>query len=257
MKRRIPKISQAIALLLLGMPLHAATVMVFAAASLTDSLRELSTAYEARTGDKVVFNLAGSGSLARQIEEGAPADLFISADETSMNHLEKTGRLVTKTRRGLLSNRLVIVVPADSALSITSVRNLAEPRVKRVAFGEPRTVPAGSYTQEYLEKRGLWAEVRRKGVPCESVRAVLAAVESGNVDAGVVYRTDAAISKRVRVAVEVPAQEGPKIIYPMALVRDSKQPAGAKQFLDYLCSDPAGEVFKKHGFIVLEPGKAP
>jgi len=256
-KKRILQVSRAIALLAFGMPAWAATVTVFAAASLTDSLREIATAYEKQTGDRIVFNLAGSGTLTRQIEEGAPADLFFSADEARMDNLEKRGFLVRETRRSRLSNSLVIVVPSDSPLGIISAKDLAEPRVKRVALGDPRTVPVGSYTREYLERLKLWSAVRPKGVPCESARAVLAAVESGNVEAGVVYKTDAAPSKQVRVAVEVPINEGPKISCPMALLRDSRQPEVAKKFLDYLRSDAAGEVFKRHGFIVLNSGKAP
>jgi molybdate transport system substrate-binding protein len=230
---------------------QAATVTVFAAASLTDSLKEIAVTYEQRTGDKIVFNFAASGPLARQIEEGAPADLFFSADEARMDTLEKKGLIVKESRRARLSNRLVIVTLSDSALSIGSPKDLATPAVKRLALGEVRTVPAGTYAKEYLTQLKLWSGVEGKVIPCENVRAVLAAVESGNVDAGIVYRTDAAISKKVKTVFEVPRDTGPAISYPMALVKDSKEAAAAKKFLDYLSSPAADEVFSRRGFILL------
>ena len=224
--------------------------MVFAAASLTESLQEIAAAYEKQSGDKIVFNFAASGTLARQIEEGAPADIFFSADEAKADALEKKGLLVKETRKSLLGNSLVIVTPPDSA-AIQSPADLTNAAVKRVALGDPRIVPAGTYAKAYLEKSGLWAGVEPKVVPCENVRAVLAAVESGNVDAGVVYKTDAAISKKVKVAFEVPAADGPKISYPAALVANAPHPDAAKKFLGCLTGSEADAVFARHGFIVL------
>jgi molybdate transport system substrate-binding protein len=237
-------------LLFCAVPLRAATVMVFAAASLTESLQEIAAAYEKQSGDKIVFNFAASGTLARQIEEGAPADIFFSADEAKADALEKKGLLVKETRKSLLGNSLVIVTPPDSA-AIQSPADLTNAAVKRVALGDPRIVPAGTYAKAYLEKSGLWAGVEPKVVPCENVRAVLAAVESGNVDAGVVYKTDAAISKKVKVAFEVPAADGPKISYPAALVANAPHPDAAKKFLGCLTGSEADAVFARHGFIVL------
>ena len=238
-----------------GLPainLRAAEVCVFAAASLTDSLHEIAAGYEHQTGDKIVFNFAASGPLARQIEEGAPADIFFSADEARMDALEKKGLIVKETRRSRLSNRLVIVAPQESSVVVAAPGDLAGPGVKRLALGDPATVPAGTYAKEYLTKLGLWAGVEKKVVPCENVRAVLSAVESGNVEAGIVYKTDAAISSKVKVAFEVAASEGPKISYPMALVKeDSKQPAAAGRFLEHLAGAKAGEVFGRRGFILL------
>ena len=230
--------------------LVAAQVTVFAAASLTESLQEIAAAYEKQSGDKIVFNFAASGTLARQIEEGAPADIFFSADEAKADALEKKGLLVKETRKSLLGNSLVIVTPPDSA-AIQSPADLTNAAVKRVALGDPRIVPAGTYAKAYLEKSGLWAGVEPKVVPCENVRAVLAAVESGNVDAGVVYKTDAAISKKVKVAFEVPAADGPKISYPAALVANAPHPDAAKKFLGCLTGSEADAVFARHGFIVL------
>ena len=234
---------------------HPTQVTVFAAASLTDSLKEIAAVYEKRAGDKIVFNFAASGPLLRQIEEGAPADIFFSADETKMDAAENKGLIVKETRRSRLSNLLVLATLTDSPLPLATPKDLAAPNVKRVALGDPKTVPAGTYAKEYLTKLDLWRAVERKVVPCENVRAVLAAVESGNVDAGIVYQTDAAISRKVKVVFEVSAKDGPKISYPLALVRDSRQPVAASKFLEHLASPEAGEIFARHGFIVLPADK--
>src|SRR5262245_50972887 len=201
-----------------------ATINVFASASLTDTLKEIAAAYEKQSGDKVVFNFGASSFLARQIEEGAPADVFFSADEARMDALAKKGLIVTGTRKSRLSNSLVIVVPADDSRPIQSPSDLAEARVQRLALADPKTVPAGIYAREFLEKAGLWTAVEKKVVPTDNVRAALAAVESGNVEAGIVYKTDARISRKVKVAYEVPVKEGPAISYPMAAVKDAKEP---------------------------------
>ncbi|MGO8701112.1 MAG: molybdate ABC transporter substrate-binding protein [Limisphaerales bacterium] len=228
----------------------AARVTVFAAASLADSLQEIAAAYEKQSGERIVFNFAASGLLARQIEEGAPADLFISADEAWADALETKGLIVKETRRDLLANSLVIVTAPDTA-AVQSPGDLTHAAVKRVALGDPRTVPAGTYAKVYLEKSGLWPAIKSKVIPCANVRAVLAAVESGNVDAGLVYQTDAAISKNVRVAFAVPMGVGPRIVYPAALVKDAPQHDAAKQFLGYLAGKEAGAVFRRRGFVVL------
>lgn len=230
--------------------LLAAEINVFAAASLADSLKEIAGTYQKESGDKVTFNLGASSLLARQIEEGAPADLFFSADEAKMDSLEKKGLIVKETRKSRLGNSLAIVVISDSALVINSAQDLIGEKLKRVALAEPKTVPAGIYAKEYLTRQNLWTAVEPKLVPTENVRAALAAVESGNVDAGIVYTTDAAISKKVKVALAIPANEGPKISYPLALLKDSKQPEAAKKFLAYLEGKSAGEVFRNYGFIL-------
>lgn len=230
----------------------AAVVTVFAAASLTNALTEIGAGWERGGGEKVVFNFASSSTLARQIREGAPADLFLSADEIQMDALEKAGLLATGSRRSVLSNTLAIVVPLDSLLRISSARDLAGPGVKRLALAEPTSVPAGIYSKKLLEDLGVWKDVSGKIVPTENVRATLAAVESGNVDAGIVYRTDALISKKIRVAYEVPAKDGPPISYPFALLREAPSPVGAKKFLDFLSSQAARGVFARHGFVVKE-----
>jgi molybdate transport system substrate-binding protein len=230
--------------------LHAADLQIFAAASLTDALKEIAPAYEAASGDKLQFNLAGSNALARQIQEGAPADVFLSADEAKMDALETAGLILDTTRTSLLSNSLVIVVASDSSLAIAAPKDLAGPGVTRLALADTKGVPAGVYAKEYLEKIGVWEAVKDRVVPTENVRAALAAVESGNAEAGIVYKTDSAISKVVKVAYEVPVAEGPKISYPMAVVKASKNSVSAEKFLAYLQSEPALAVFRKYGFLV-------
>ncbi len=240
-------------LLLLGsLAVKAEDLTVFAAASLTDALKEIAADYEKSNSDKIAFNFAASGTLELQIRHGAPADLFVSADELKMNDLEKDGLLAPGTRRDLLANRLVIVVPGDSAATLASAAELADPKFKRIALGETHIVPAGIYARQYLEKIGVWKQVEPRVVPLENVRAALAAVETGNADAGIVYQTDALHSKKVKVAYTVPAAEGPSIVYPAGLVKDSKHLAAAKKFLAWLSAPQAQAVFQRHGF--LPPG---
>src|SRR6478736_5057199 len=238
--------------LLLAPSLQAAEINVFAAASLTDSLKEIAARYEKQSGDKLVFNLGASSTLARQIEAGAPADIFFSADEAKMDGLEKKGLIDVATRKSRLGNVLVIVVASDSVLKIDSAYALTNAAVQKLALADPQAVPAGVYAKQWLGDLYFWAAIEPKVVPTENVRAALAAVESGNVEAGVVYKTDAGISKKVKVAYEVPAKDAPKISYPVALVKDSKQADAAKKFLNYLDSKDAGDIFKKFGFVLLD-----
>jgi molybdate transport system substrate-binding protein len=229
-----------------------ARVIVFAAASLTDCLKEIAGRYEQSTGDQIILNLAASSTLAMQVRAGARADIFFSADEARMQALEDEGLLAKGTRRSRLSNTLVIVVAAEGGAEVSSPGDLAGPRIKRLALADPRAVPAGVYAREYLERVKLWPAIRPKVVPMENVRAALAAVGGGDVDAGIVYKTDAAISRRVRIAWEAPRQEGPRISYPTALLADAPQPQAGRRFLDHLGSEPAAAVFRKFGFVVLD-----
>jgi molybdate transport system substrate-binding protein len=238
--------------LLISARLFAAELTVHAAASLTDAMKEIGPAYEKESGDKLKFNFGASSMLARQIEEGAPADLFFSADEAKMDALEKKDLLLPGTRRGLLSNLLVIVVATDAAAVPKSASDLAKPEYKKIALAEPQTVPAGIYAREYLQKLGLWDALKEKVVPTETVRSALAAVESGNVEAGFVYKTDSLISKKVKIAVEISAAEGPKISYPIAVVKSSKEPERAKKLAEYLAGPAARQVFEKFGFIIAK-----
>jgi molybdate transport system substrate-binding protein len=246
------KTAATLAITLSALAAHAATITVFAAASLTDSLQEIGQTYERKSGDKIEFNFAGSSVLERQIEAGAPADIFFSADEAKMDALAKKGLVDEATRRTRLSNTLVIVVPSDSPLSIHSASDLISDRITHIALAAP-PVPAGVYAKQYLVKLNLWKQAAPKVVPMANVRAALGAVESGDADAGIVYSTDAAISKKVRVAYAVPAQAGPKISYPVAILKGAPESPAARAFLDYLESDAAGQVFARFGFIVDNP----
>ncbi|MCE0524065.1 MAG: molybdate ABC transporter substrate-binding protein [Methylacidiphilales bacterium] len=239
-------------------PTNADEVEVFAAASLTDALTEIGSTYEKSGGDHIAFNFAASGTLEMQIKAGANADIFFSADEAKMNDLEKYGAVVKGTRKDVLSNSLVIVVPVDSSMTLTSAAQLADPKIGRIALGQPQSVPAGIYAKEYLQKIGIWAQVEARIIPTESVRAALAAVETGNVDAGIVYKTDALQSKKVKVAYEVPAAEGPVIAYPVARVTRAgtagvgdftEHLKAVQKFLDYLSEPASLKIFEKYGFI--------
>ncbi|MBV9070475.1 MAG: molybdate ABC transporter substrate-binding protein, partial [Acidobacteria bacterium] len=202
------------------------------------------------TGDTLLFDFGASSTLARQIAEGAPSDVFISADESKMDQLQQRGFIIKASRRSILSNTLVIIVPSDSNLKINGGADLADDAISNIAVAEPQSVPAGIYAKEYLRKLHVWDRIKDKLIPTENVRAALAAVESGNVQTGIVYRTDALISRSVRIAFEVPRAEGPRISYPAAIVGDSKQKAAAQRFIDFLQTPPAQDIFRKYGFII-------
>ena len=223
-------------------------ILVFAAASLTESLQEIGKAYEARTGTKVVYSFGASSDLQRQIAAGARADVFFSADTPKMDTLEKDGLVKKADRREFLSNVLVVVVPADSPTLPANAKELAS--LPKIALADPAAVPVGIYAKKWLESEGVWSEVAPKVVPALDVRAALAAVASGSVSAGVVYATDAAISKGVRVAFTV--AKGPPIAYSVAAVAGSKHAAEAQAFVTFLQSDEAKAVFKKRGFRILD-----
>jgi molybdate transport system substrate-binding protein len=239
----------AVALLLLAArPALAENVLVFAAASLTDVLKDLGQAFGRTTGNTVAFNFAGSNDLARQIVAGAPADAFFSADLARMNELEQAGLVDPAERRDVLSNVLVVVVPAGATTTIAVPADLA--KLGKVALANPDAVPAGVYAKQYLQKRGLWGAIAPKVVPTLDVRAALAAVEAEHAEAGIVYATDAAGSQRVRVALRIPRDEGPAIVYPLAPLRKSPK-AAARDVVRFLTSPDAKPVYERYGFIVL------
>ncbi len=236
---------------LMASSLVADEIGVFAAASLTDALQEIAAAYERRSSDRIVFNFGGSSQLALQIREGAPADLFISADEEKMAILARQKLLVDSTRVRLLSNTLVVVVPKTQGIPILSLRDLTSPAIASIALAEPSSVPAGIYARKLLVSAGLWARLEKKVIPTDNVRSALAAVEAGNVDAAIVYRTDAMSSKLVRIALTIPRGRGPAISYPAAVLREAEHPAAARRLLTFLQSREARTIFERHGFIVF------
>ncbi|WP_442888935.1 molybdate ABC transporter substrate-binding protein [Congregicoccus parvus] len=227
----------------------AAEIRVLAAASLSDVLREIAPLHARATGDTIVFGFGGSGMLARQILEGAPADVFVSADTIRFDRLEAAGLVADGTRRILATNTLVLVVAAERGAEVAEASDLGGPAIRRLAIGEPATVPAGTYAKAHLEKTGLWSNVQRKLVPLDNVRAVLAAVEAGNADAGFVYRTDALASARVRIAIEVPHEDALPVAYPAGVLTDAESPEAARALLDFLVGAEAQAVFAKHGFL--------
>jgi len=220
-------------------------LLVFGAASLTESLQELGKAFEAKTGTVVRFSFGASSDLARQIKAEAPADVFFSADTAKMDDLERAGLVRKEDRREFLSNVLVVVVPSKSSLRISQAKDLTA--LPRLAIADPAAVPAGIYSKKWLEGLGLWKEIEPKVVPTLDVRAALAAVASEAAPAGIVYKTDAAISKDVKIAMIV--QNGPEITYSLARVKASTPPA-AQKFVEFIAGPEGRAVFERRGFVI-------
>ncbi len=226
------------------------TLVVSAAASLKDVLEEIAKGYrQSKPGIDVRYNFGASGALQEQIENGAPVDVFISAAKKQMDALEQKGMLLPGSRRNLAGNQLVLVAP-KSRTGLTSFSKLADPGVKRVAIGEPRSVPAGQYAEQVLQKLGIYESLKPKFVLANNVRQVLAFVESGNADAGIVYLTDAKISDKVKVVAIANERFHSPIVYPMAVLKTSQNASAAKSFVQYLSSNPAKALLRKYGFIV-------
>lgn len=229
-----------------------ATLLISAAASLKDALGTLEPSFEQEHRlVQLNYNFAGSGTLQRQIEQGAPADVFISAASQQMDALQQKGLILAGSRHALLSNQLVLIVPSQSGLALTRFQDLTKAEVSRIAMADSSSVPAGQYAKALLQNLHLFETLKHKFVLGNSVRSVLAAVESGNADAGIVYETDARISKRVKVAAIAPARQYPPIIYPGAVLKRSQSSEVALAYLQFLSSDRARAVFKKYGFGVV------
>lgn len=226
---------------------RAEQLLVFAAVSLSDALAEISSSYTAESGDELQFNLQASSALVRQIAAGAPADVFISADEEKMDQLQAQQLIDERSRIKLLGNALVLVAAPDNT-AIRAATDLTSAVVEHIAIAQPDSVPAGIYARKYLQHIGLWDALQPKFIPTENVRAALSAVMSGNAAAGFVYKTDATSTPRVKIAYEIPEEDVPPIIYPAAVVKDAPHNEAAQRFLSYLTTDAAGVVFEKHGF---------
>ena len=227
-------------------PIFTATELtVYAAASLADALAENAAAFQKERGAIIYCNFGASSALARQIEAGGRADLFISADEEKMDWLQRKDLILAHSRTNLLSNSLIVVVAGEVSGADWPGALL---RFDRIALAEPATVPAGIYARKYLESAGVWATLKKKFIPTQSVRGALAAVESGNVDAAIVYKSDGHLLKTSKVAYEIPLAETPLITYPAAVTTESAHPELAAQFLRYLGSETAWEVWSRHGF---------
>jgi molybdate transport system substrate-binding protein len=230
---------------------HAETVIVFAAASLKNALDEVGAAY-GRTGGEARFSYAASSAIARQIEQGAPADVYVSADSDWMNYLAERKLIVPASRRDLLTNRLALIAPADSKATIRIGRGMPLARALgsgRLAVAGP-DVPAGKYAKASLSALGVWDSVSGKLAQAENVRTALQYVARGETPFGIVYDTDAKVEPKVRIVGLFPDATHPKIVYPAAVVAASNNPDAAK-FLAYMGSPPAAAIFRKYGFTVL------
>lgn len=228
----------------------ASTITVFAAASLKNALDEATGTYEKNSGHKIVVSYAASPALAKQIENGAPADIFISADLDWMDYIVERGLVQTETRVNLLCNTLVLIASAASTVKLTIgpdfplARSLGD---GRLAMANPDSVPAGKYGKAALESLDVWESVRDRIAPAENVRAALALTSRGETPFGIVYRTDALADSGVRIVGEFPAVSYPPIVYPAAVMTSSKGQVAA-QFLRYLSSPPGQKLFAKYGF---------
>lgn len=222
-------------------------LVVSVAASVHPALEEIAGLYRAATGVTVALNTGSSSTLARQIVEGAPASVFVSADDLQMAVVEKAGRVVAGTRTRLLTNQLAVVVPADAPAAFT-LAQLLEARVTRLAMGEPASVPAGVYGRRWLEHEGAWSRLQPKVIPFPTVRAVLSAVEAGRVDAGIVYATDARDSS-ARVVATLSSQDHAylNIAHPVAVIVGPAEAEG-RRFLQFLQGAAARAVFARRGF---------
>lgn len=224
---------------------------ISAAVSLKDALGEIQANYRQQHPNvKLLFNLGASGALQQQIEQGAPVDIFISAAPKQMDGLAAKNLIDKASRRNLVENKLVLIVPKDSPLGLTAFADLAKAGVKKLSIGEPSVVPAGQYAREVLQKLALWDQMKGKIVYAKDVRTVLAYVETGNVDAGIVYKTDAAISSKVKIAATAPEGSHRPILYPAAVLAGSKERQAAAEFLAYMAGPEGKAVFEKYGFVM-------
>lgn len=226
----------------------AADLTVSAAASLTNAFTEMKDAFEKKhPGAKVTTNFAASNPLLRQIEEGAPVDVFASADQGTMNKAHEKNLIDESTRVNFALNDLVLITPADSKLALAGPKDLAGDKVQKIAVGNPESVPAGRYAKASLTASGLWVNLEPKYIMGESVRQTLDYVSRGEVDAGIVYGTDARqAGDKVKIAAVLSGHE--PVLYPIAVIKDSKEPKGARSFIDFVLSDEGKAILAKYGF---------
>jgi molybdate transport system substrate-binding protein len=229
------------------------TLTISAAASLTAAMEEIKTLYAKEKGNVTInYNFGASGALQQQIEQGATADLFFSAAAKQMDTLQKKGLILDDTKVNLLGNTVVMVVKSDDSSGISDLKDATSDKIKKIALGEPKTVPVGQYSEEIFTSLNILDIVKSKAVYGKDVKEVLAWVETGNVDAGVVYGSDAKASKKVKVATTVGKDlYKTPVVYPVAVIKASKNIDDTKAFLKFLSSDNAKEVFEKHGFDFL------
>jgi molybdate transport system substrate-binding protein len=248
----------ALGLVLFSSPVQAAEsqkpqILVSAAVSLKNAFEEIGALYQMRTKVRAQLNLGASGLLQKQIEAGAPVDVFASAGTSQMDALQKQGMIIEETRRNFARNTLVLVVPAQSRLLIRSFSDLSNPRIAEMAIGNPKTVPAGQYARETLESLKLWDRLQPKLVLAENVRQVLDYVERGETEAGIVYASDVAVAgKKVEVAARAPDETHSPILYPVAIVKETLNRGSAQRFINMILSNEGQEILHRHGFAGIQ-----
>jgi molybdate transport system substrate-binding protein len=235
-----------------AIPSYAQAMTVFAAASLKNALDEIDDTYRKRAGQKAVISYASSSALAKQVENGAPADMFISADLDWMDYLDKRELVNRASRKNLLRNEIVLIAPADSPVSLTvgpAFALAAQLGNGRLAMGDPDHVPAGRYAKAALQTLKVWPSVADRIARAENVRSALLFVARGEAPLGIVYRTDAAAEKKVRIVGVFPPDSHPPIVYPAALLTGGRSRAAAERYFEFLTSSEALALFRKHGFV--------
>jgi molybdate transport system substrate-binding protein len=225
-------------------------IYVYAASSLQDAIKGVNQEFQRETGIKVILNTGSSGKLSMQIEAGGRCDVFLSAGEQEMDRLAALDLVRVETRKTLLSNQLVVIVAKGEGVQVSAPADLAGDAITRLSIANPESVPAGRYAKAWLESAGLWDRVSARILPGIDVRAALSQVEFGAAEAGIVYRTDAAISDKVEIAYAVPLEEGPKVTYPAAAMVDRPRSEQSQRYLDFLRGAAAREIFTKNGFLV-------
>ncbi len=224
-------------------------ITVSAAASLRDAFGEIGKLYESRTSTRVNFNFGASGALQKQIESGAPVDVFASAGRPQMDALATQGLIEPETRRDFARNTLVLVVPANSVSSVKAFTDLGNAKVTKLAVGNPKTVPVGQYAEQSLTRLGLWQQLQPHLILAEDVRQVLDYVTRGEVDAGIVYASDVRTAEnKVRTVANAPGDSHDPILYPLAVVRASKYQEAARAFAETVVSDEGQRILEKYGF---------
>ena len=223
-------------------------LMVSAAVSLTDALEEIQTLYEDENNVELSFSLGGSGSLAQQIQQGAPVDVFISANLEHMDTLEKADLIVEATREDITGNKLVLITGKDSPIDYESIDDISAENIEQIAIGNPESVPAGMYSEQLLNKLNMWDSLKDKVVLAKDVRQVLTYVETGNVDIGFIYESDALTSNSIKVLATAEDDSHDPIIYPATVIKDTKHEKEATDFVTFMASDEAQKILIKHGF---------
>lgn len=223
-------------------------LMVSAAISLTDALEDIKVLYEEENNVELTFNLGGSGSLAQQIQQGAPVDVFISANQEWMDTLEGADLVIEATREDITGNKLVLITGKDSPINYGSIVDISAEDIDQIAIGNPESVPAGMYSEQLLHTLDMWDSLEDKLVLAKDVRQVLTYVETGNVDIGFIYESDALTSNSIKVLATAEDGSHDPIIYPAAVLKDTKHEKEASDFVSFMASDEAQMIFVKHGF---------